>query len=232
MLVTNDEMLIDGVKLCYEDLHVPVCKVDPVGKAEYSSSATDLSRLDRAIAENEIGNIINLSQFLNCLFWHQLMEGEYLDELKPLYREICKLAVLSGMEIDKAKRLYDVDKYSVLRKLTRYRNKFKEEHGDLPNFYYFIIGNEDKIREYNTANLNTPMAYIYDSVEAYSAMSTRIKRVPLLSLFHLDITDKDTNDSRSKVRIVDAVTKAHRELTRLKINERDDEDAKGSREEH
>ena len=226
MLVTNDKILIDGVKLCYEDLCVPVCKVDPVGKAEYSSSATDLARLDRAIAENEIGNIINLSQFLNCLFWHRLMEGEYLEDLKPFYREICKLAVLSGMEIDKAKRLYDVDKYSVLRKLTKYRERFKEEHRDLPNFYYFITGAYDKIHEDNTANLNTPMAYIYDSVEAYSAMSTRIKRVPLLSLFDLDITDKDTNDSRSKVRIVDAVTKAHRELTRLKINERDDEDAK------
>ena len=226
MLVTNDEILIDGVKLCYEDLYVPVCKVDPVGKAEYSSSAVDLARLDRAIAENEIGNIINLSQFLNCLFWHRLKEGEYLDNLKPLYREICKLAVLSGMEIDKAKRLYDVDKYSVLRKLTRYRNKFKEEHGDLPNFYYFIIGNEDKIHEDNTANLNTPMAYIYDSVEAYNAISTRIKRVSLLSLFDLDIIDKDTNDSHRKATIIDAVTKAHKQLKLLKIKERDDEDTK------
>ena len=226
MLVTNDVMLIDGVKLCYDDLCVPVCKVDPVGKAEYSSSAVDLARLDRAIAENEIGNIINLSQFLNCLFWHRLMEGEYLDDLKPFYREICKLAVLSGMEIDKAKRLYDVDKYSVLRKLTKYRERFKEEHGELPNFYYFITGAYDKIDEDNTANLNTPMAYIYDSVEAYSVVSTRIKRVSLLSLFDLDVTDKDTNDSRSKARIVDVVAKTHRTLTRLKINERDDEDAK------
>ena len=226
MLVTNDVMLIDGVKLCYDDLCVPVCKVDPVGKAEYSSSAVDLARLDRAIAENEIGNIINLSQFLNCLFWHRLMEGEHLDDLKPFYREICKLAVLSGMEIDKAKRLYDVDKYSVLCKLTKYRERFKEEHGELPNFYYFITGAYDKIDEDNTANLNTPMAYIYDSVEAYSVVSTRIKRVSLLSLFDLDVTDKDTNDSRSKARIVDVVAKAHRTLTRLKINERDDEDAK------
>ena len=226
MLVTNDVMLIDGVKLCYDDLCVPVCKVDPVGKAEYSSSAVDLARLDRAIAENEIGNIINLSQFLNCLFWHRLMGGEHLDDLKPFYREICKLAVLSGMEIDKAKRLYDVDKYSVLCKLTKYRERFKEEHGELPNFYYFITGAYDKIDEDNTANLNTPMAYIYDSVEAYSVVSTRIKRVSLLSLFDLDVTDKDTNDSRSKARIVDVVAKAHRTLTRLKINERDDEDAK------
>ena len=226
MLVTNDEILIDGVKICYDNLCVPVCKVDPVGKAEYSSSSVDLARLDRAIAENEIGNIINLSQFLNCLFWHRLMEGEYLDDLKPLYREICKLAVLSGMEIDKAKRLYDVDKYSVLRKLTRYRNEFKEEHGDLPNFYYFIIGNEDKIHADNTANLNTPMAYIYDSVEAYNAISTRIKRVPLVSLFDLDITEKDTNDSHRKAAIIEAVTKAHKELKHKKIKERDDEDTK------
>ena len=226
MLVTNDEILIDGVKLCYEDLHVPVCKVDPIGKAEYSSSATDLARLDRAIAENEIGNIINLSQFLNCLFWHNLMEGVYLEELKPLYLEICKLAVLSGMEIDKAKRLYDVDKYSVLCKLQRYRRKYKEEHGDLPNFYYFITGAYDKIHEDNAANLNTPMAYIYDSVESYKSISTRKKRVSLQSLFALDINDKDTNDSRSKSRIIAAVTKAHRALTHLKINERDDEDTK------
>ena len=40
MLVTNDEILIDGVKICYDNLCVPVCKVDPVGKAEYATASS------------------------------------------------------------------------------------------------------------------------------------------------------------------------------------------------
>ena len=75
MLVTNDQFLYLSAKTCYENMGVPVCCVAPVGKAEYSSSAVDLARLDLAIAENKIGDIVNLSQFLGSLLWHNVNNG-------------------------------------------------------------------------------------------------------------------------------------------------------------
>ena len=60
-------------------------------------------------------------------------------KLKPLYYEICILAVLSGMEIDKAKRLYDVDTNKVLRHLKQRKTEFIKAHGGkLPAFYEFM----------------------------------------------------------------------------------------------
>jgi hypothetical protein len=48
---------------------------------------------------------------MNSLFWTKFHRGE---NCTNLYREICKLAVLSGTEIDKAKRDYGIDASDVL----------------------------------------------------------------------------------------------------------------------
>ena len=229
MLITDNQLLGNMTTTFYEMFGVPVCCVSPVGKAEYTSSPVDLARLDRVIAENEIGNIVNLSQFLNCLFWHRMMNKEFPPrELMELYYEICKLAVLSGMEIDKAKRLYDVDKRTVIRKLSKLRDSFKDENGgNLPNFYYWMTGHKEKIRKDNTANLDTPMAYIYDAVENFSMQSLKRKRVPLRDLFELDVSDADTNDSKRKRKIIETVHEAYKAMRQYKIDEDDnDEDNK------
>lgn len=61
MLITNDRWIIEGVKLCYEQFGVPVCKIDPMGKTAYENTPEGLAQLDRTIAKNHIGEIINLS---------------------------------------------------------------------------------------------------------------------------------------------------------------------------
>ena len=108
MLISDNAFLYGSAKPCYDKIPVPVCCVSPVGKAEYSSSAVDLARLDRAIADNRIGDIVNLSQFLNSLLWDAVANQADAEITDQLYGDICKLAVLSGMEIDKAKRMASV----------------------------------------------------------------------------------------------------------------------------
>ena len=83
---------------------------EPVGKTDYENTPKSLAALDQTIAKNKIGEIVNLSQFLNCLLWDGLFSEKH-GEHHPMniYHDICILAVLSGMEIDKAKRLYSVD---------------------------------------------------------------------------------------------------------------------------
>ena len=69
MLVTNDEWIIAGVTGCYNILKVTVCKAAPIGKTDYENTPRSLAALDQTIAKNKIGEIVNLSQFLNCLLW-------------------------------------------------------------------------------------------------------------------------------------------------------------------
>ena len=79
MLVTNDEWIIAGVTGCYDILKVPVCKAEPIGKTDYENTPRSLATLDQTIAKNKIGEIVNLSQFLNCLLWDGLFteQGEH-----------------------------------------------------------------------------------------------------------------------------------------------------------
>ena len=82
MLVTNDEWIIAGVTGCYNILKVPVCKAEPIGKTDYVNMPKSLAGLDQTIAKNKIGEIVNLSQFLNCLLWEAYVTGE--SEYHPL----------------------------------------------------------------------------------------------------------------------------------------------------
>jgi hypothetical protein len=220
MLITNDRWIIEGVKLCYEQFGVPVCKIDPMGKTAYDNTPEGLAQLDRTIAKNHIGEIINLSQFLNCLFWDRLMSGEPFDSLMPLYYEICKLAVLSGMEIDKAKRMYDINADKVLRLLEKSRIEFKKKNGGkLPNFFYFMVGQESNVSPDNQAAMNTPMAYLYDAVENLDRKQRENRKVKLSELFELNAADADSNDSRRKRKIIETVLAAYDELNHLNIEE-------------
>lgn len=216
LLVTDEEWLVRGSAQCYQPLKVPVCMVEPAGKAEYAGTPSGLAKLDYDIAENKIGEIVNLSQFLNCLFWDLLFTGKTDYEPLSLYYDICKLAVLSGMEIDKAKRMYAVDTGKVLRKLGEYRRKYKESSGGhLPEFFLSMTGGNDGGTGENKARLNCPMSFVYEAVNAYRGKAKSVKTIPLSELFSLDNGDCGANDTHKKQNIIKAVTEAFSQITAL-----------------
>ena len=214
MLVTNDRWLVNGAIAGYQLLKVPVCKVDPIGRSEYGNTPGNIARLDQTIAKNKIGEIVNLSQFLNCLLWDAFFTEQ--SQYKPLYiyHDICTLAVLSGMEIDKTKRLYAVDSAKVLARLRHYRQNFKKKNGgNLPSFYKYIVGDESKDVGENTAHLEAPMAFVHDAVDSFSGRAAYTKTVMLSDLFELDATDAGANDTHKKQNIIEAVKEAHTRIS-------------------
>ena len=227
MLVTNDFWLLNGARLCYEQLSVPVCCVESSGKTEYQNAPESLALLDSKIARNKIGEIVNLSQFINSVLWHKLMTGTPIEDLNSIYYDICKLAVLSGMEIDKAKRMYSVDSNKVLRLLKEYRDDFKKKNGGkLPNFYNYITGNSLTKDESNKANLKSPMSYVHDIVDNMESHVPSVKKIPLTELFDLEPGKDDGNDSRRKRKIIDTVVYTRNMLS---VNRITDEMSDGER---
>lgn len=225
MLVTNDEWIVNGVVNAYDILKVPVCKAEPVGKTDYVNTPRSLAKLDQTIAKNKIGEIVNLSQFLNCLLWDAYVTGE--SEYHPLdiYRDICILAVLSGMEIDKAKRLYSADSTKVLSRLRHYRQNFKKKNGgNLPAFYKFIVGDESADVGENTAKLEAPMSFVHDAVAAFPGRAAYTKTLSLSDLFELDASDAGANDTQKKQNIIKAVTEAHTKITAMQTAMKDADD--------
>ncbi len=127
----------------------------------------------------------------------------------------CTLAVLSGMEIDKAKRLYAVDSAKVLSRLRHYRQNYKKNHGgNLPAFYKYIVGDESPDVGENNAHLDAPMAFVHDAVDAFPGRAAYSKTIPLSELFDLDATDAGANDTHKKQNIIETVKEAH---TRIAI---------------
>lgn len=97
MLVTDEKILVETAEKYSDFFKVPVCGIETVGKTEQT-----LTDLDYDTSENKIGEIVNLSQKLNSIIWDRLNNGESEESILPIYKDVCKLAVLSGIEIDKA----------------------------------------------------------------------------------------------------------------------------------
>lgn len=148
MLLTDDKLLVETAEK-YKDLFkVPVCKIETVKKENQT-----LPELDHDTSNNKIGEIVNLSQKLNSLIWDKIHKGESEEKIKEIYGDVCKLAVLSGLEIDKAKRAYDI--VNAGKELIALRKKYDKPS---PVFFQEIdeSGKEKQYIFYDTA-----MDYVY-----------------------------------------------------------------------
>ena len=124
MLLTNNKMLVKKAKMKYDKFLVPTSAVQGVKHPRYNT-AKELADLDIKTSNNLIGNIINSSQQLNSILWDKLNNGSSIDDedIKALYRDICQLDVLSCIEIDKAKKEFEI---SSNKELEAIMNKYKK----------------------------------------------------------------------------------------------------------
>lgn len=148
MLLTDDKLLVETAEK-YKDLFkVPVCKIETVKKENQT-----LPELDHDTSNNKIGEIVNLSQKLNSLIWDKIHKGESEEKIKEIYGDVCKLVVLSGLEIDKAKRAYDI--VNAGKELIALRKKY-----DKPSPVFFQeIDESNKEKQY--IFYDTAMDYVY-----------------------------------------------------------------------
>lgn len=155
MLVTDDKMLVEAAERYKEYFKVPVCGISSMNK-----SGQTLAELDHDTIENKIGEIVNLSQKLNSIIWNEMHGGASSDKILEIYKDICKLAVLSGLEIDKVKRAYD--NVNVGKELSALRKKYNRP---APVFFKEI---DESQRENEYAFYDTTMDYIYQAVKKFN----------------------------------------------------------------
>ena len=150
MLITDNEILIKAAAEFYKEFAVPVCNIQATTKANQP-----LYELDYNTSVNKVGEIVNLSQKLNTLLWDRVIKGYLDEETDEIYFDVCKLAVLSGIEIDKAKRAYD--NINVTKELIAIRNKYEKIN---PDFFKEIdFDPESAAKEYK--KFFTTMDHIY-----------------------------------------------------------------------
>lgn len=182
MLLTDNALMVSAAErsACFA---VPVCSIASTRK-KYTDTPEDKAELDHEISQNRIGEIINLSQLFNTLYWHNTVNTPSgAEENNRLYEDICILAVLSGMEIDKAKRNYDVATASVLKSLyAKYPIK------KTPEFFKFIMYTlEKKHFDGEVFRYDTTMDYVFSQTKDFTreVSKPREKRPPLSSFVQI-----------------------------------------------
>lgn len=124
MMIVDNDIMIDAAVKNYDKFLVPTTDIEPVTKEE-EYTAKNLAKLDYESSENLIGQIVNLSQVLNSKLWDEMnREKPNENTIKQLYKDVCQLSIMSGLEIDKAKKTLPVDNKDELKEI---RERYKEE---------------------------------------------------------------------------------------------------------
>ncbi|MFQ9922517.1 MAG: hypothetical protein ACLRVU_03325 [Beduini sp.] len=124
-------------------------------------SLSQKTALDIKTSENQIGMFVNLSQELNTLLFHNLNHHAKAKDIHMIYLDICKLAVMSGLEIDSAKKEFSISSSNEYKELKR---KWKREHnGKVIKPYFF-----KKIAQIKGYEQDTKKEYVFhDSTMDY-----------------------------------------------------------------
>ena len=170
VLLTDNSTLIRAAQRNSGKFKVAVCGVGGTKKSRYYNSE-DKTDLDQKTSNNLIGDIINLAQELNTQIWQLIHNGcdANSNKVQDLYLQTCKLSIMSGIEIDKAKKEFVIDNSSELRIIRKYRDKILDGMPIKPHFFAhiskqkgFYSPNRKTYRKHDTA-----MDYLQQAVNKY-----------------------------------------------------------------
>lgn len=171
--MTDNEVLIKAAKRNDGKFKVAVCNVSGT-KKQRKLNNSDKADLDIKTSNNLIGDIINLAQELNTEIWDKIYHGASLDDVMPLYLDTCKLSILSGIEIDKAKKEFIINSSKELEKIRVARRDNKVDGKSIkPKFFAHVAKQKGYYNPEKKAYIkhHTSMDYLQQCVNSY-----RLKR--------------------------------------------------------
>jgi hypothetical protein len=150
LYVTNQSQIVSHAQQCKEK-YLTIVNNIPKDSNVYNNKMEDYAKLDNKLAASQLdigesSNLAQLAQTYDCTF----NEQKYKDY-------ICILSVLAQIAIDSAKRLFDVDVGSEIRRI---KKDMDVENNKYPAFWK-IIRRDFKESSINY-NLICPMNYLYN----------------------------------------------------------------------
>lgn len=225
MLLTDDPMLIVAAERNYEKFKVPTNLVEST-KISRQYSAAQQADLDIKTSVNLIGDIINLSQELQTLMWHQYNASGDFEQVRELYYDICQLDVMSNIEIDMAKKEFAITNKAELMKL---KQKWKRETDTgkviKPYFFKHLANMKGYLNENTKSYMrhNTTMDYLMHTMNKYKAPQVLEKDIPLLDLFTINEDAPGSECRRQRIEVLKSIRKYKEQVIELWKQEPDPE---------
>lgn len=145
--------------------------------------------------------------------------------MNPLYLDICKLAVLSGVEIDRAKKEFVINSGVELR-LLKEKYKITDDSRTVKPWFFKMITTENGYALSDNIHyryFNTSMDYLQKIISRFQFRAGREQKrtvTPFMSLVKVPQTQEDHYQGfyyQSKERIVQTIRKAKEDTRRLYI---------------
>lgn len=225
IMLTDNELMIETAKRHYADFKVPTCLVSAKKSVRYFNNKhkTDL---DVKTSVNKIGEIINLSQLLNSIFWDNInREKQTINKNLDLYNDICILSVLSGIEIDKAKKEFVVN---TTNEIKRIKEKYKviENGKTVKPLFFKMITTENGYEPSETISyraFETPMDYLQKIITSYKYNSARKKSEPLLQFSSIITAPESSQNMQGRYyeqrdRIIDIIKDTRKQVKCLYLD--------------
>lgn len=173
VLLTDHPLLVQAAQQNYYKFTVPTCFI-PAQKRKRYYTPEQQADLDIKTSVNKIGEIVNLSQQLNSLFWDNVFHKKTQENV-ILYQDICKLAVLSGLEIDRAKKEYTINTDREL-KIIKAKHLIKYKDKTVKPMFFKMITTENGYKisdKHYYKYFHTPMDYLQRAVNKFNFHSAR-----------------------------------------------------------
>lgn len=230
MLITNDKILLNAAKKNYSLFKVPTSNVH-ARKVQRKYTSEDQADLDIRTSNNLIGEIINLSQQLNSQLWDKAnnytkQTGCSIFDLyntdaqfRKLYYDICQLDVMSCIEIDKAKKEFDVDSKAEIKKIQNNHIEYDEKNNKkiIARFLGTIsdLKGYDKKQNVTYRYLETTMDYIVEQISNHTSERYSVNFKPLSKILRPKNYNKEAVAKSQLARITNILENLHLEHNRI-----------------
>lgn len=210
MIISDNEIIINAALKNYDIFKVPANRVAAKKSKRYYTNAQK-SDLDYKTSENKIGEIVNLSQELNTLMWDFINKSkkslpDCYENIKEIYHDICILNVLSCIEIDKAKKEFDISSSKEIKEIKeKWTKKTFEGKTIMPAFLGFIAQTKGyrnpQKKKYNYHK--TTMDYLLREINQYRSEKVKSENlIPLCECFRFDDFNPNSVNKKQVTKII------------------------------
>ena len=197
---------------------MPTCFVE-AKKIKRKFTPDELADLDIKTSVNKIGEIINLSQELNTQLWEMMNNGATYKDIEPMYCDISKLAILSGIEIDKAKKEFVVDSVQELKKMKQ-KYKLIDKNGKKvkPNFFGVIARSKGYYDPEKKVYLKhqTSMDYLQKCINKFQVRKKHVKNyIPFSQMLEFEDYNPNNVYRDQARRVINMIRETRNEINRI-----------------
>lgn len=236
ILITDNQILISAAKKNYHRFKVPTSFIK-AKKIQWTYNSESKAKLDINTSVNLIGQIVNLSQYLNSIMWERIYndicngipETDAFKRQTDLYNDICILSAASGAEIDKAKKMFDVNTAKLLETLKERYGVYTKVDGKSrftkPTFFKNITLNNGYSLNPNQyyKDFNTSMDYLQTEIRRFRGERIATSKLPFCEIIKpidVDWTKIGSTQYAKVNQVINEIKKYRNQMQELYIDYR------------